>query len=235
MEDLEQPIASAPNCEPVTNIEVGGQDNQHDTSSYASSGRDNSQPDRTTDTQMDEINAGKGSKEYGKFASSEELLKAYNNLQAEFTRKCQALNAKTNDSSQRPSDVIKGIKQAVDDFSASHPLAQKYASHMTQILIDDDSPLTNERLTKAYVDILEKHFVSPADLIKDEEFLSNYIYSDQNICDQIVSKYLSKVASGDKTPLITKSSRSSASLRQINTPRSVYEAGEIAKRIIHKQ
>ena len=235
MEDLEQPITSAPTAEPATKIEVGGQDNQHDTSSRTSNGRDNSQPDRTDATQMDEINAGKGSKEYGKFASSEELLKAYNNLQAEFTRKCQALNAKQSNSSQRPLDVLQGVKQAIDEFSTTHPLAQKYASIMTEQLLNDESPLTSERLTQVYTDVLEKHFASPQDMVKDEDFLSNYIFSDEELCDQIVSKYLSRVASGNKTPLMTKSSRSTASLRQVNAPRSVYEAGEIAKRIIHKQ
>lgn len=237
MKDLEQPIVSAPNCESADEIKVGGQAYREET--FSTNDRLNSYDDNRANTSQIEKqidNANKGSKEYGKFACVEELLKAYNSLQAEFTRKCQALNAKdSNATAPRPLEVLNGIKQAVEDYASTRPLAKKYATEITDLMLAEESPTSETSINKAYMAVLEKHFIEPENLVKDEEFLSNYIYSDNALCDQIVSKYLDKVTSRTTVPLVAKSSKSSVSLRHINIPRTVYEAGEMAKKIIHKK
>ncbi len=234
MENLEQPNVSCPLADDEQILNQGGESNRqvvtHSTNDSLGS------TNLESASQNAKIDTSNGSKDYGKFASADELLKAYNSLQAEFTRKCQALNAhQSNTSSVEPLEMIQKIKQSVDEFSTSRPLAQKYAKEMMDKVISSESPLDPKSLNKAYTEVLESHFTEPENLVRDENFLSNYIFSDTALCDQIVTKYLTKLADKKTVPLVAKSSKSSVTLRQITNPQTINEAGEMARKIITKK
>ena len=234
MDNLEQPTVSCPLASDEQINNMGG-DGYRKVDTIATNDTLDSTLDKPA-SQKAKLDTNNGSKDYGKFASADELLKAYNSLQAEFTRKCQALNAKdSNTSSVEPLEFLQKIRQSVDEFSTSRPLAQKYAKEMLDKVISSESPQDPTSLSKAYIEVLESHFTEPENLVQDENFLSNYIYSDNALCDKIVTKYLTKLADKKTVPLVAKSSRSSVSLRQITNPQTINEAGEMARKIITKK
>lgn len=136
----------------------------------------------------------------GKFKDSNSLLGAYNELQSEFTRKCQKLSEV-----QKKLDVIENSQSGnvskdydeyawsnkLDDFLKEHQNANTLVEEITNEIINDDNLKNSEEaLDKAYLRVMEKKFVSQENLSKDQEFLDKYIYSNDAIKNKIIKDYV---------------------------------------------
>lgn len=172
-----------------------------------------------------------GSNEFGKFKDAESLLKAYTNLEAEFTKKSQRLasleseTAKMQDSINAQAEIEKSIDEFVTKFDVIKP----FSSALKESLINKESASIEE----AAVKILANNYKSAENLAKDSEFLNNYIYSNQEIKDKIVKDYISKVT--HNSPIKVETSKSSISLTPPNIPTTIQEAGKLAKSIIKQK
>lgn len=138
----------------------------------------------------------------GKFKNAETLLGAYNELQSEFTRKCQKLS-EVQKKLEETSDIQNAGKNSdvktnefawsekLDDFLKNHKNASEFVEDITNELIsNDDLKNSDEALEKAYFKVMENKYVPQGDLSKDPSFLEKYIYSNQDIKNKIINEYV---------------------------------------------
>lgn len=137
----------------------------------------------------------------GKFKSAETLLDAYNELQGEFTRKCQKLSEAEKKLQEKESEQIPELVEdknnefawntKVSEFLQSHKNASDLVDEITEEIINDESLKNSEDgLEKAYWRVLEKKYRSAEDLASDESFLEKYIFQNEKIKNKIIKEYV---------------------------------------------
>jgi len=149
----------------------------------------------------------------GKFKTSEQLAKAYTELEAEFTRRSQKicqlakenreLSEKLNNSpgqdmtadntpmEEQGRPAVPSWGDTVRNFLDRYPNAVHLAQDIAE-LINDDTSLQNEQgLTVAYAMALDKKYITHERLIENQEFIQRYIMPNQTIRGQIIESYLS--------------------------------------------
>lgn len=201
---------------------------------------DNAQDQNLENSDSDNLDNGSP---YGKFKDANSLLSAYNSLQAEFTKKCQRLNEiekQFNLSKQSEIDIkvkqvdaksVSATTRVYDDefqskvaeFVSAHPLAKTYATEISEEMINDNS-MTIER---AYDKILAKHHVEPSELVSDEKFLNDYIYSNRQIRDRVLQEFFEGIQS-NPVPKLIGLDRGEISVSKPLTPTSIDDAGKLA-------
>ncbi len=142
----------------------------------------------------------------GKFKDQESLLEAYNNLQAEFTRKCQKLSQLEKDMSvpKEPVYMEDNWQQKVSDFLSTHAEAKQFASEISQKIIENPSLYSGENaLNLAWADIISKKYVSPQDMMSDDKFVNNYVLSNEQIKKKVLEGYLNDLRKNKLPPIQT--------------------------------
>ena len=172
-----------------------------------------------------------GSKEdFGKFKDAESLLKAYNNLEAEFTKKSQRLaEIETQNEMATKQQVRQAeIDKKVNEFVAKFDIVKPFSSALKESLINGEA-----NLEEVAVRLLTNNYKSADDYINDDEFLNNYVYSNTKIKDKIVKDYLSKIT--QNSPIKMETGLANISLSPPKIPKTIKEAGMLAKTIIKQK
>ncbi len=194
----------------------------------------------------------------GKFESSEALLKAYNNLEAEFTRKSQQLKelnkprGKTSDTNDSPEPqktesalVEEGAVSAptevplyeraewserLDEFLNANPAGKQYAREIASVLIKDTALAKDKRcLELALSRVLQEKLANPVDILKDDK-IRGYVLSDEGIKSEIIKEYIESLSSFVPPRPITRGGEiAAAPLRKITT---LEEAGKMTAELI---
>lgn len=178
----------------------------------------------------------------GKFANSEELLKAYHRLEAEFTKKCQLLKEaeRRSEPTDVPSDADGSAplyeKEEWDDrvasFLARYPIAENYTTEIASMLKEDAALAGQEScLEIALGRALAKGYRPPESIIEDETFLEKYVYSNDKIRDRVVGDYLAGLS-----PLVgaprTIPHGGAAAILPPTRPTTIEEAGAMAEKML---
>lgn len=222
MENLEQPIN-----ENLENFEAECENN--------ASEQINDIPAK--DVQTTELT---GSNLFGKFKDAEELMKAYNSLQAEFTRKCQKLSSLEN--SIKSVEEVKNeefaynnknekttySEQEVEDFLKTNPSAKQFAKEISLEIINDKSL----NLQDAYNKVLLSKIKEPSELIKDQNFLENYVFNDENIKSEMLKRVIKRVEESNTPQLISGKNGVSAVAKDIKIS-SLEEANRLAYKLFN--
>lgn len=148
----------------------------------------------------------------GKFKDAESLLEAYNNLQAEFTRKCQKLSEVSkeledkNSTSQNLEPVFKNEnwQQTVNEFLAKNTKAQKYSGEIAnEILKDESLQISPNALELAWARIMQKNYVEPDVLANDQNFINEKILNRDEIKTQVLEEYFKNLQKQKTPPVIS--------------------------------
>lgn len=146
----------------------------------------------------------------GKFKNPNTLLDAYNELQSEFTRKCQKLSE--TEKKLQEFDLEKASteknendefvwKKNISEFLQSHKNASELMEDITNEIINDETLKNSEDgLERAYSRVIEKKFVPYSELAENIEFLDKYIYSNDKIKENIIKEYVSTLQNA-RSPL----------------------------------
>ena len=172
-----------------------------------------------------------GSKEeFGKFKDVESLLKAYNNLEAEFTKKSQRLaDLETQNENATKQQVRQAeIDKKVNEFVAKFDIVKPFSSALKETLTNTE----NADLAEESVKIIAKNYKRAEDYANDSEFLNNYIFSNADIKDKIIKDYLSKITQSSPIKL---ESNGNILLSKPTVPSTIAEAGKLAKTIIKQK
>ena len=171
-----------------------------------------------------------GSKqEFGKFKDAESLLKAYNNLESEFTKKSQRLATRENENNElvKKETKLAEVDKRVEEFVTKFDAVKPFSSALKASLNENE----NMSLEEEAIRLMSSSYKKAEDYAVDEEFLNNYIFSNDEIKNKIVKDYLSKVT--QNSPI--KINSSSIPLTPPRVPTTIEEAGKLAKSIIKQK
>ncbi len=132
---------------------------------------------------------------YGKFKNPQELLRAYGELEKEFTRRSQRLRELENGKQAAMSE--EGWKAAVDKFFNEIPAAKPFAKEIAgEILSNPELRQNANGLETALVRVLAQKFRTPEQLMQDGQFLNDYVLRSDRVRDAIIADYIDGVREG---------------------------------------
>ena len=164
---------------------------------------------------------------FGKFKNPEELLKAYQELEKEFTKKSQKLSkleALADGESQVFDD--ESFKVAADKFFENTPSAKPFAKEIALKIIEKPELKKDKNcLSVALMQVLIDKFRTPEQLMQDGQFLNDYVLSSSKVKDAIIGAYLKDIRDGQ--PPATLSGDGLQCVAPSKKIRSIEEAGRM--------
>ena len=148
----------------------------------------------------------------GKFNSPESLLEAYNNLQREFTKKCQKLSelekhSADNENVQKedvsPAYEKNEWRKEVAEFLTKNKEAKAFSKEISDEIIKD--PLlqkSSNMLEIAWSRVLAKNYRSPQELATDNNFMQNFVLGNEEVKKQVFSSYMNDILKNHSPSLI---------------------------------
>lgn len=172
------------------------------------------------------------SEEFGKFKSKEDLLKAYENLEKEFTKRSQKLKAMEKTAAEISAKPDWGAR--VEGFLERYPLAREFLPEVEKEVAENSDLLANENcLEIAFLKALSKNWKSPDDYAKDKEFLLKSIKNDAAVRDAVIAEYIGGLFGKNAPKTI-----STGGASPLNAPRratTIEDAGAMAMGILNKK
>jgi hypothetical protein len=195
----------------------------------------------------------------GKFKDTNSLLDAYNNLQAEFTKKCQALSEITKklevdaaqpsalridneiseiDSKNNEKEILPIYKredwtQKVSDFLEKNKQARPYAKEIAEKILQDESLAKNESaLDIAFAKTIASSAVLPETLVEDDRFVSDYVLKSEKVKNAVLQLYLKELKSNKVPNLMGMQNSSKEVLYGTKQATSLSQAKEIVKQML---
>ena len=153
---------------------------------------------------------------FGKFSSPEDLYKAYNNLQSEFTRKCQKLSELQKNIDEKgeketskdetydlsPAYEQENWRSKVAVFLTENDRAKCFSREISDEILKDPELRSNPKMLDiAWARVLAKNYKSPEQIVGDSSFIENYVLSNEDIRKQIINSYINEIAN-NKSPAI---------------------------------
>jgi hypothetical protein len=185
---------------------------------------------RSNQESISQINDN-GSINLGKFKDAESLLKAYNSLQTEFTKKSQRLSELENSKTEFVRE--EKINEAIKELTQNHNIAEQFSNQIKEAVKDIDAQNYAQIVSEELLKNLERNYKSASDLINDQHFLQEYVYSNNNIRENIIRDYLTSLTNVTPTRVMSNIS-SSIPISPPNIPTTIQDAGKLAKNIIKK-
>ena len=186
------------------------------------------QVDETSESSVSQI-TDKGSVNLGKFKDAESLLKAYNSLQTEFTKKSQRLSELENSKTEFTRE--EKINKAIKELEQSYNIARNFTQDIKQAVKDVDSADYSQVVREELIKNLEKNYKSANQYIEDEQFLKDYVYNNKAVRENIIRDYLANLTSTSPVRVVSNIS-GSIPVSPPNMPTTIKEAGRLAKNII---
>ena len=194
---------------------------------------------------------------FGKFKTSKALLDAYNNLQAEFTKKCQQLSAiKKDKMNENSENLIENNEKSVQNDENLSNFDEKeenidneninenqlkkdfnsflgYMGEAENYFDEIKSQLQNKNQSpfeKAWAGVILSH-IKNTENKQDDPIINQYILSDENVKNKIIEDYLEKL-DASKPPVVM-SSRLGEKLSSVqpDKPKSLKEAKDMVNKM----
>lgn len=169
----------------------------------------------------------------GKFKDTESLLKAYNCLQAEFTKKCQALSelkAKMAPTPEVPIYEKENWVEKVSKFLSENEDAKPFAKQIAESILSDEELAKKENaLELAWAKVASSKYVSPQKLVEDENFINNYVLNSEKIKNIVLNEYFEKLKSTSAPKVMTSSTGGFWGSVKPKQPLTLSEAKEMAR------
>ncbi len=177
----------------------------------------------------------------GKFKDAQSLLTAYNNLQAEFTKKCQALSELKVKTDEKTVENVKDTTpiyqrddwtEVVSAFLEKNKEAQPFAKDIASLLMQDKELASSDSaLDVAYAKVISKSFVAPKQVVEDENFVNDYVLKSEKVKNAVLNLYLKELKNNQAPSVLTEKSGASQVLYKVPTANSLSEAKTIVKQM----
>ncbi len=179
----------------------------------------------------DDISVNNEEGSLGKFKNANSLLKAYEELEKEFTRKSQRLSElekmfeSDNVEKSTPGYSKSDWQEKTKEFLQKNSGAKNFAEEISKMLFEDkDLACLPNSLEMAYAKVLASKYKSNEELINSSEFLDNYVYNNENIKNNIIKTYLKEVNNNQTPPIILNSKGASVGFVAPTKPKNLKEA-----------
>lgn len=164
-----------------------------------------------------------GQADLGKFKSAQALLDAYNNLQAEFTKKCQRLSELEKD--KIAEDEKSGqTKQNLTLFLEKNAMADEYAGELQEKL----ASMNSSDVESAWAGVVLDHI--KAGRTKEDKIVDKYVLGSENLRNALITSYLNSLKSME-SPITISSSGQQVSSVTPDTASSLDQAKTIVEKM----
>lgn len=225
--------AAAAISEEIANVIMSGElQNEEFTMQKGIDKAHNAQTNEISDNERNASESGrdeKGKEEQkeqnlGKFKNPQELLRAYGELEKEFTRKSQRLKELESGASEKCEMSEEKWKEAADKFFEKTPTAKPFAREIASKILEEpslknDKDCFNVALTKVLLD----KFRTPEQLMQDGQFLNDYVLSSDKVKSAVIEEYLRTLRAGQPPKTLADDGLACVSLAR--KPKTVEEAG----------
>lgn len=204
------------------------------------------QPNACDDVQVVETTQQQGissseqdGSQLGKFKDTQSLLSAYNNLQAEFTKKCQKLSEleKQNIQTQQAPEPVfmnENWSDKVTEFLNQNQDAKNYASEISEYILKNPNLSNKENaLEIAWANVIQKNYISPEKMVGDDLFVEKYIMQNQNLKQKILNEYIKQIQTTTPPPVISTTSGGNIAFAKQKQPLSLSEAKSLVEEIFN--
>lgn len=165
--------------------------------------------------------------EYGKFKSPEALLDAYNNLEKEFTRKCQRLSELEKDKTEE-NEI--SLEDKFSQFLSENTDATGYSEEIMKIAQSDEKIKSlQDPFMAAWCKVLCEDVLHRASA--GDYCLNKYVLSSEEIQHKIVEDYLGKLREQKNPVVISSSSGERVSSAEIEHPSTLEEAKQLVDKM----
>lgn len=172
----------------------------------------------------------------GKFKNVQALLDAYNNLQTEFTKKCQLLSSIQQDKMKENSEKNSQNEEKIEEnseinaendlisFLKDNEMAETFREELQSRINEKQSPYE-----KAWASIVLSH-IKNDDKETDDPIINQYILKDEKLKNKIIEIYLNELNSA-KPPVMMSSQGERVSTVTEAAPANLAEAKERVKKM----
>ena len=173
---------------------------------------------------------------FSKFKSVSELSKAYDNLQSDYTRKCQMLanlQKQVEDNKVKTLPEEKDFVKNLNKFFEENTQAKDYKDEIVKLVLEDENLKTSlNPFESAWKEFKLKNFKTKRALSEDEDFLNNYIFNNDKIKEKIINEYFSGLTFTPSPKLIL-GNMSKAVTTPPAKPKSLSEASKLVEDIFN--
>lgn len=160
---------------------------------------------------------------FGQFKSAQALLEAYNNLRAEFTRKCQKLSEfekeKTGENKLSDSEIEDGLSK----FLSKNIDAKDYTEEIKEKVKSEKTDPFESVWTKMLVERL-----SGKEKINDP-FIKKHVFYDEEFRNKVIESYMQDLNS-KKPPILLKTERGERATKlEPVAPKSLKDAKKLVE------
>ena len=173
----------------------------------------------------------------GKFKDAQSLLFAYNNLQAEFTKKCQRLSELEKQNSKETAVFeVEDWQNQVSNFVNSHKDAKRFAKEISQEILSNPSLQTNkDALEIAWAKVISQNYKNPAEVVNDDKFIDDYVLSNEQIKQKIISNYIKDLENKKLPPFVSASQGGTIAFSSTKKANTLSEAKQLVEEIFNKK
>lgn len=175
----------------------------------------------------------------GKFKSVQALLDAYNNLEVQFTKKCQMLsdlqkdkvnlqgeNQKIEENDEKNQEIDeKNVEKELNSFLEKNSEALNYSQEINSRLNENLNPYE-----KAWASVVLSHFKNEQNK-EDDPIINQYILDDENVKNKIIKSYLEELESSKPPIVISSLAGESVSSVKSDAPKTLAEAKETVSKM----
>ena len=157
----------------------------------------------------------------GKFKDAKALLDAYNNLEKEFTKKCQRLSALEKDKVKEDEELNNKLGEKLSLFLSSNGEAENFKDELLEKVKSDDSlKKMDDPFSYIWAEMM-------FDRIKNQNIadktVENYILSNEKLKNAIIENYINQL-SENKSPVIMASKGNRVANVATQTPSTLNDA-----------
>lgn len=178
-------------------------------------------------------NFEKESQTFGKFKNAEALLEAYNNLQSEFTKKCQRLSELEKDKTEKATqeqNTESLLENNLNQFLSKNAEAKDYAEELKQkISIQGD--YSENAFQNVWAGIVLDHIKSKACV--QDKIVDKYVLSDENVKNIVIQNYLNSLKENSSPIVISSKKGERVSDLSSDTPTSLNDARIMMERLFN--
>lgn len=165
---------------------------------------------------------------YGKFKTAGELLRAYNALEGEFTKRSQKLREYEREAAEEAE-----LENKVSALVSEYPAAEEYAEELAQEIANNEKLKGKEnRLESALLNVLSRKVRPLDELAKDGKVIEK-VLNDEGNREKIINNYLDEIKK--RVSPVTLPRGGADPVRTPVKPANIREAGVLALKILENE
>ncbi|MBR1890393.1 MAG: hypothetical protein IJ817_01740 [Clostridia bacterium] len=162
----------------------------------------------------------------GKFRNVDDLYHAYNNLQAEFTKKCQRLSELEKDKTSETKAQEEKLDAEFKMFLLENKDAFSYADEIKNLVLQDEALKADEKpFDKVWKKMVYEKMSSPNKA--EEPIIQNLILNDDELKDLVIKNYVKELQKHNNPVIMPSGSGERVTKPVTQKPESFEEAKKV--------